>query len=364
MSGRRRRRGLAAVLAAAVAVVAMVELGDAAAPGQAVGVFPAPSQPIAALGGLGSGRGAPASPSRSAGVTWVGGPTVAGTGETVMVYVSTSLPPESGTPQTWADYFAGLLHGPELSSLTVYIASYEEVQELCARQDVVGCYGGGRLTTIGESLPWVDRGEVASHEYGHHVAANRNNDPWQAVNWGAKRWATAANVCARTAGGSAFPGDQGERYRLNPGEGFAEVFRVMNEAKRGSTSFKWQTVDPSFYPSQAALQAAERDVVDPWTAPAATTVRGAFVPRGKKIWTLRVATPLDGRLTLRLVLPATRPYGLSLVSADGKTVLANGLWSSAKEKTLTFTICGQRSVLVRVSLGGPAGRFSLVTKKP
>lgn len=299
-----------------------------------------------------------------AAVTWVGGPTTASTGETVTVYVSASLSSELGTPQTWADYFAGLLHGPELRSLIAYVATLPEVQELCGGEDVVGCYGSSTLVTIGESQPYVSREEVTSHEYGHHVAANRDNSPWRAVDWGTKRWATLANICARALNAAVFPGDEGARYRLNPGEGFAEVYRAANEQKRGRTSFNWQIVDSSFYPDQAALQAAERDVLEPWVQPPATNVRTRFTAKGPKAWTRTLSTPLDGQMSVGLSLPETRPYKLALLTADGRTVLARGSWSSAKSQTLSFTVCGQRSLILRVSRAGPAGTFAVTFKTP
>ena len=63
--------------------------------------------------------------------SWTGGPTTSSTGETVTVFVSSGLPAELGTPQSWADFFAGLVHGPELPALTAYIAPLSEVQQVC-----------------------------------------------------------------------------------------------------------------------------------------------------------------------------------------------------------------------------------------
>ena len=116
-------------------------------------------------------------------------------------------------------------------------------------------------------------------------------------------------------------------------------------------------------PDQAALQAAELDVLQPWKASNAKTVRAKFTDKGKKTWTLPLATPLDGVVTATLSLPATWPYSLSLLTTDGKT-LATGLWSGARTQTLKFTVCGQRSMVIRVTRGGPAGGFSLALAKP
>src|SRR4051794_17264699 len=54
-------------------------------------------------------------------VAWHGGVVTAATGDQVAVYVSDSYPPDQNPPQQWADFFAGLLHGSELSLLTAYI---------------------------------------------------------------------------------------------------------------------------------------------------------------------------------------------------------------------------------------------------
>ena len=47
---------------------------------------------------------------------------------------------------------------------------------------------------------------IIAHEYGHHVAANRSNAPWAALDWGTKRWATYIQVCGRARDGRALPG--------------------------------------------------------------------------------------------------------------------------------------------------------------
>jgi hypothetical protein len=197
-----------------------------------------------------------------------------------------------------------------------------------------------------------------AHEYGHHVAFNRNNAPWSAIDWGTKRWASAVNVCARTKAGTAFPGDEDVYYTLNPGEAFAESYRVLNEQMAG-LPLLWPIVDPSFLPTIASLAALREDVVDPWTGPTTKTVRAKFA-RHRRVWTSKLATPLDGDLTIRLRQGAD---DLALIG-DAKAVLANASWTSNGGKSVQFQICGQRSLTIRVRAGGRAAPFTLTITKP
>jgi hypothetical protein len=296
---------------------------------------------------------------------WWGGPRITATGETVTIFVSDTYPVDDALGQRWADFFAGLVHGAELQQLSAYVAPLAEVQSICG-EHALGCYGGGRLVMMGEPVDGVSvmPEEVARHEYGHHVAANRDDSPWQAIDWGPKRWSSYAGICARAAAGTAFPGDEGDHYIENPGEAFAEAYRLLNDTKAGVTSSSWSVVDSSFYPDAGALSAVEQDVLQPWQAPVTETVGGRFARTGKRTWKLALATPLDGSLSVVLTLLAGALDDLTLLAADGRTVLASGLWSGATEKTLTFAICGQRSVLVRVARRGVPTRFSLRITKP
>jgi hypothetical protein len=347
---------LAVLLAAAAIAAAASHSPDAASERGASTRFAAfaPQIRSAVLSSAGAQRLAAAS--------WWGGPHTASTGETVVVYLSESYPRDTALGQRWADFFAGLIHDDELRSMQAYVAPLAEVQEICGPR-TLGCYGGGRVLTIGEPAHGVTAEAVAAHEYGHHVASTRSNPPWRADSWGPKRWASQANICARAAGGTAFPGDEGARYELNPGEGFAEVYRVLNETRKGATSFEWPVVDPSFLPDAPALEAAEADVVHPWTQPSTTTYAGRFAGR-RRSWSLRIATPLDGELQATLRLRGGAGHEVILLAADGRTVLARGLWSASGQKTVEHTICGQRAVVVRVVRHGSAGPFDIRIGKP
>src|SRR5712691_1893973 len=259
---------------------------------------------------------------RSSDVSWHGGPTTARTGERVSVFVSDSYVNGVNDVQQWADFMAGLIHGSELGLLTVYIATPDEVGALCYGDDVLGCYQANMLVAIGDLVDGVSPQEVVRHEYGHHVAANRVNAPWASINWGTKRWASQADVCSRAADGTAFPGDEDSEYTLNPGEAFAETYRVLNDVRGFGAAVDWTLVDSSFLPNADALQAVEQDVLQPWIGPTATTVHGRFKAHGNNVWTMSLPLPLDGSLSVDLSFPAGARDDIALYGAKGTRALA------------------------------------------
>jgi hypothetical protein len=293
--------------------------------------------------------------------TWSGGRLSLPTGEAVTVYVSNAYSGDPGAPRRWADYIGGLPHGSELNALEAYIATPDEVLELCAAR-ALGCYGNDTLISIGETARGVTAEEVVTHEYGHHVAHNRANPPWRAIDYGTKRWATHAKICSRASAGEVFPGDEGDRYELNPGEAFAETFRALVESKRGAGAFAWSLVDRSFYPDADALARVEEDVVRPWIGPK-LTARTGRIRASTRSWAMTVATPLDGDLELSLRMPLGAGHTLEVLNTRG-AVVSRGLWSGSSVRTLRYQICGERSVRVRVGRAGSASRFELRATVP
>ena len=279
------------------------------------------------------------------------------------IYISDGYTPEQVSPQTWADFFAGLVHGSELARLVAYVVTPAEVVQMCG-PEALACAGGGRIVVPGEPENGWAPTILATHEYGHFIALNRSNPPWNADAFGPKRWASAVGVCARVAAGTAYPGDETAHYRLNPGEAFAESYRILNETKAGAFSFNWPLVDSSFYPDSLALTAVEQDVRSPWLAPTAVSAAGRFVLKGARTWNHTIATPLDGVLTATLTIPAGGLYELTLTTPDGKTRLGTALWSGAHTKTLTTIVCGQRRLVLHVVERGAAGRFAVRTSVP
>ena len=295
--------------------------------------------------------------------SWLGGARTTATGETVTVYVSASLPAELGTPQSWADFLAGLVHGRELSNLTAYIGTLTEIGEMCGPH-ALGCYGGNRMAAIGQRAFGISAEEVVRHEYGHHVAGNRVNPPWTAIDWGPKRWASQASICRRAAGGGIFPGDEGDNYQLNPGEAWAETYRIMVEKKVGAIGSGWGLVDLSFLPDDAALDAAERDVIQPWTATTRSMFRTRFTAKGKRVWSIPITTALDGDVAITLGLPRGGVHDAVLVDRDRKAKLATALWAGPSTKRITTTVCGSRSLVLTIRHRGAFGQVVATVDKP
>jgi hypothetical protein len=286
-------------------------------------------------------------------------------GELVKVYASNAYPQDPAVGQRWADFFASLVHGSELATITAYLAPLNEVQGLCGAQ-ALACYSprDALLVAPGDD-PYADTSAeaIVTHEYGHHVANNRNNAPWDAEDWGAKRWASYMQVCAKTKQSTYFPGSETlPNYRVNPGEGWAEAYRVLNQRKAGVIESPWEIVVRAFYPDDTALAKLEQDVVAPWTAPTAES-RSGSVTRKTRIRSYTVATPLDG--TMRVSLRGPRTARLTLDLFSGTTRIGHAVKAASATSTSTsLTVCGQRSVGVRVTRTAGAGAFALAISKP
>jgi len=284
------------------------------------------------------------------------------TGELVTIYASNSYPVDPALGQRWADFLASLVHGPEISTVTVLLATPTQIGRVCG-SDAVACYSpqGAVLYTPGED-PGTDLSAeaVITHEYGHHIAANRSNAPWSALDYGPKRWASSMQVCASTRSGELFPGaEDAGHYTLNPGEGWAETYRVLNERKAGVAEAPWQIVTQALYPTAAALTAAEQDVTNPWQA-GTTTTQIAALSRTRKTRTFTVATQLDG--TLKMTLKHSAGMRLSLDVLASSTRAAHVV--SAGVVSRTFAACGARSYRFRVTDLAGRGSVSLTVAKP
>ena len=289
-----------------------------------------------------------------------GGTYTASNGENVTVAVSEYYFQDPAGPQSYAEFFAtGLIHGPELAQLAVVVVEpLSAVQQDCGGDALACYYPSDQLMFVPGEDPQagVPLESIVAHEYGHHVANHSVNTPWAAVDWGAKRWASYENICTRTLQRTAYPGDEGEHYTLNPGEAFADTYRVMNELRWGlsPSSIYWPVVDQSFFPDARAIQTVNQDVTAPWTANATTGTSGRFLKNGTRLRAYPLKTPLDGLLGVGVRSTAGR-YTVSLVDA-GRQV--------ASGRRFSRTICGGRSAALVVHRKGQPGRFSLNVSRP
>jgi hypothetical protein len=291
-----------------------------------------------------------------------GGVYRASTGENVTVYASNAYPMDATLGQRWADFLASLIHGPELSTVNVLLSTPQEITRICG-QDALACYSsrGAQLYAPGnDPTASLSAEAVITHEYGHHVAANRNNAPWDALDWGPKRWDSSMQVCTAAKQGKLSPGAEDPvRYETNPGEGWAETYRLLNQRHLGLPESPWEIVSRSLYPTDAALAAAQSDVTAPWTSNSTTTRTGA-VTRTSKTRTYTVATPLDGTLKLTLRTSAGLRVSVDLFASSTRVAHVTGGGTLAR----STTVCGARAYRVRVTELKGRGSFRLAVSKP
>ncbi len=276
-------------------------------------------------------------------------------GSKVAINVSDTYPVDQALPQKWATYLGTLIHGTEISKLTLHLAPLGEVQGECG-PDALACYDPNTETILASPDSELDSPpaeQIVAHEYGHHIANNRLDTPLDAESYGTKRWASYMQICKRSATGELSPGDEGSAYTENPGEAFAEAYRVLNLTRAGATNIGWDIVDPSLYPDATALSLLEQDVVNPWTGPTVSHLKSSF--GNGVVRTFSVKTTLDGSFVARLRAPTKSNLRLSLYA--GSTLLGGGT-------SVRYTICGQRTLTLKVQRISGRGAFTVDVSKP
>nr|MBA3718590.1 hypothetical protein [Actinomycetota bacterium] len=284
------------------------------------------------------------------------------TGETVRVHLSKKLflGPDTVVAQQWADFFGSLIHGSELATLDAYLLTLREVQSVCGT-GALACYGGNQIIAPAQD-PAVDltAQAVVTHEYGHHVAAHRLNDPWEAIDTGTKRWATYEGVCVKTRKGQYFPGAEDEdHYYFNPGEGFAEAYRVLNERSAGLQEAPWDIVTNMLYPDDNAFVLLQQDVTAPWTKNT-TLSRAGSVSKKTPLRSYVVSTPLDGSMKVSLRSSAKATFRLDVLSPNLKSLGH----ATGKNAATSAIVCGDRGLQVRVTRVTGQGSFRLAISRP
>jgi len=225
-------------------------------------------------------------------------------GYSVAVQSSPSYAPDPVADQKLVDFLDSRVHGPELGDLSVYVGTPAEIVSLCGGDpSTVACYSidEQRMYVPGESVRGVPAEYAITHEYGHHIASWRSNEPWDALDWGAKRWASAVRVCTWVRNRLLFPGNQGAHYWDDPGEGFADTYAHMHYPQA-----PWD-YNQVMRPTGRSMAALREDVVHPWEKPRARTFRGRLGPHRAKR-TFHIKLTLDGDLDFHLRAPRGTVY--------------------------------------------------------
>jgi hypothetical protein len=279
-------------------------------------------------------------------------------GYRVLIQASPSYPRDPAADQALVDLLASRLHGPELGNLSVYVGTPTEIRRLCGGvPGVVACYaiGEGRMYVPGESVRGIPVEYPITHEYGHHLAVWRSNDPWDALDWGPKYWASETRVCTYVRAGRLFPGNQGAHYLDDPGEGFADGYAHLH-----FPDVPWQ-FNELMRPDESTFAAIRRDVLRPWTGPRSRTFRGRLGPgRGKRSFTFKLR--LDGEVALRLSGPPGASYS---VEAEARSFATGGTLRSGARHRIEW--CRRRPVervTLTVRRRAGSGPFALTVRWP
>lgn len=286
-----------------------------------------------------------------------GGQYLTPSGESVRVITSPQYQPNAAVNQSYADFLDSLVHGDELSSVTVYVAPYDEMQGMCS-SDALACYfdADNLLVTTGDGSPQpgIQVEDLVAHEYGHHIANHRLNDIGPASDWGPEYWATYEQVCWREGQGTAFPGDEGANYALNPGEAWAETYRVLNGSQE-----PWDSSDPSFSPDDRALALARRDVLHPYDGGEYIDRRGRFRSRGSRWRSYTVPVENDGNVDLRLHGTRSLDADLYIFANRNSSKPLASARANGRNEHLERQYCGYRHLDVEVYRYRGTGSYKL-----
>ncbi|MBO0748643.1 MAG: hypothetical protein J2O47_09830, partial [Acidimicrobiaceae bacterium] len=192
---------------------------------------------------------------------------------------------------------------------------------------------------------------VITHEYAHHIEANRSVAGWNASDLGARHWATYEHVCEGVAAGALFPGDQGAHYWDNPGEAFAQAYATMMYPD--AVPWWWHFAEPD----QGAFEAIRADVADSGMGP---TVRWSrSLAPGESTASTTITTSVDGPIAVKLRQPRSARFAVTLRSADGR-LLSRGRakrGGKAPVSRLNYSSCGARTFTLQVRRQAGKGKF-------
>jgi hypothetical protein len=257
-----------------------------------------------------------------------------------------------------------LPHGSELAKLQLNIATPAEVRRRCG-EETMSCYDPREDEMVidgeNEEMDGVSRASLIAHEYGHHIANNRQGGGiWSAFEVGTPRWSTYEEVCERTREGTLFPGNEGAHYWENPGEAFAQTYATLVVPE---TAWPYS---PLLRPDETALRKVREDVLNPvatrelrWrvgSPPRPGPSIGDALPVERGSFVRFMKAPVDGRIAVRLQAEEDGRYRLSLLDASTGELLSRALPGSEGKTSLHYADCGHRLLQVRAeAIGGARG---------
>jgi hypothetical protein len=235
------------------------------------------------------------------------------------VEISPSFPDDANTratAQSFVDLLGSHVHGSELGRLRMFIGTRQEIQDAGGGgSDVLACYSdfearmyvpGDRPRTNG---PYTTQ-YALTHEYGHHIARFRRNDPLSAAAYGPKYWSSYEHTCDRVDRRQLFVNaTTDDRYLKDTGEGWAESYAHLHYP---SVPWFFSSV---MRPDAGAFAAVRRDVLQPWSGQRVRTFRGSLRGSRRSASTV-LRMSLDGTLDLRLSGPAGADFQVDLVKGS------------------------------------------------
>jgi hypothetical protein len=268
-------------------------------------------------------------------------------GYRVGVLFSPAYPADDARRQELTTELNGLPHGAEMGLLHITLVRPADIEAVCGAE-AAACYAADRIYLPGEQPPGSPPvAFLLAHEYGHHVLAHRRNDPWNAGDWGPKRWASALDVCRKVHRHELLIG-----YTSIPGEAFAETYAMMLFPQ---LHLAWGYTD-LLAADEHVEAAAREDVLKPWTGP---TTRTRHVRIGRRrVRSLPEQLPLDGRARFTVAGPGR--VTVDLLSRGHVLTTAHPRHGRTR---LTFTVCGQRQVKLRLR-ATRSGSYELTTMHP
>lgn len=261
-----------------------------------------------------------------------------------------------GRAESYALLLEGQLHSFEMSSLTITVVRADEMGEWCG-EGALACYGGDEMIVSYDELGGVPVGEVVTHEYGHHLAAHRRNSLGPAIDLGPQTWASSESVCYRSDAGKLFPGDEGEHYWENPGEGFAEAYARFHH---GNDTWDYSRL---LRPDDEAFESIAFDAAHQLSKTPSTAVFRGNLGRGRRTQTYSLTLPQDTRLDVALYGPSGANYDLRLKN-PGYYDETTKRWD-ARDRLNTAACFAQgvaKTVKIRVTRKSGSGPFELRVK--